>query len=67
VGRIKVIGKRKAVKRLEPAMVGIATFRRFAHSQHGEIPLSSRPDFKDPHIEKGANGLPPSFNIFQLT
>jgi hypothetical protein len=35
VGRVDIVGKRKAVKRLEPAMVGMAAFGGFAQSQHG--------------------------------
>jgi hypothetical protein len=37
VGRVNVIGKRKAVKRLEPAMVGVAPLGGFAQGQHGVL------------------------------
>jgi hypothetical protein len=37
VGRVKVIGKRKAVEGLEPAVVGITAFVRFTQGQHGVL------------------------------
>ena len=38
VRRVVVVGERKTVKALEPAMIGVAAFRRFAQGQHGRSP-----------------------------
>jgi hypothetical protein len=53
------------VKRLEPAVVGVAAFIRFAQGQHREL-LKTALNFNERTAPCDAMVLPSSFKLFEI-